>query len=66
MNPSPASVFQHVFSRPREKGWRTCGFSLSIFFLLKFLFLIPIDLENELMVTGREGKGEKDRLGVRD
>ena len=36
------------------------------FFLLKFLFLIPIDLENELMVTGREGKGEKDRLGVRD
>ena len=39
---------------------------LFFFFGLKFLFLIPIDLENELMVTGREGKGEKDRLGVWD
>ena len=65
MNPSPASIFQHVFSRPRERGQRTCGFSLSFFFFwLKFLFLIPIDLENELMVTG--GKGGKDRLGVWD
>ena len=65
MNPSPASIFQHVFSRPRERGQRTCGFSLSFFFFwLKFLFLIPIDLENELMVTGV--KGGKDRLGVWD
>ena len=39
MNPSPASIFQHVFSRPRERGQRTCGFSLSFFFFLTKIFV---------------------------
>ena len=39
MNPSPASIFQHVFSRPRERGQRTCGFSLSFFFFFPKIFV---------------------------